>query len=159
MAPRTVCAGFWLLVLSSPGSAWAEDPFCLDPRTRLPEETATRELSRMIEAADPEAMRVVVGRWYSETRNPATGQISYLYQTFEPSGLYSYANRVCGVGGCSDYRGVGQFGVRSIGPGAIFGLMTISDLQRDHVCMPLQGRLQGRDTFVTSGGATWQRAR
>lgn len=150
-----VVLGF--LTLAVP--AWAAEDFCIDPRTRAVDPRSTQALRQMLQNADRQAMQQMSGTWYLEQPSPATNQISYLYQTFEQNGLYSYQNRVCGPVGCSDYQGTGLFALRATGDGAYSGVIMVSDLHRNHQCTGLSGRFDGAGNFVAGDGAPWQRAR
>ena len=140
--------------------ALAQNAYCTDPSTRQVDPGATATFQQMAQSADQTLMQRLVGVWYAEIRSPATNQIDYHYQSFEPGGLYRYQSKVCGglANMCSDYEGTGMYAVRQQGDSGFFGMITVSDLNRDHQCVGLNGRLldQGRftDNAGTVGGAS-----
>jgi hypothetical protein len=107
--------------------------YCLDPNTSQIDSRATAAWQQLVGQADPQVMEMLVGVWYRELRSPATNQVDYLYQTFEPGGLCQYRDKVCGgmTNACLDYQGTGRFAARQQGDGSFFGLIVVSDLRRD----------------------------
>ena len=155
-----VRAGWVILgLLAAACPALADEDFCIDPRTRAVDPRGTQALRQMLQAADRQAMQQISGTWYLEQNSPDTHQVSYLYQTFERNGLYSYQNRVCGAAGCSDYQGTGLYGLRATGDGGYAGVIMVSDLRRNHQCSGLFGRFDADGSFISGDGALWRRAR
>lgn len=139
----------------SAGPALAREDFCLN-RDGSRNNTATKGYRAIENNRNENLMRRIDGTWRSRTDNPFTGQISFLWQTFEgrgaQSGVYSYYNVVCDRNGqnCSRaYQGVGLWAVQ--GSRTNFnGMRIVSDLDLDHFCQLLSGRLSNNNDVWTT---------
>lgn len=137
--------------------AVAREDFCLNANGSV-NKRATKGY-RDIEANRNEAtMRRINGVWFSQARNPFTGQISLLWQVYEgrgaQSGLYSYFNRVCDASGtfCSNFEGTGLWAVQGT-VRRFSGMRIVSDLRLDHFCQLIDGRLSdSNDVWTVSTG-------
>lgn len=152
-AVAALCLGLTLL------PAAAADDYCVNPSTGQVDQRATAQFRQLDRSPDARFMRVLAGRWYSEVGSPSTGQISRLLQSFARNGLYDYANQVCTSFGCSVYQGTGLHAVRRRTSTAFVGLIIVSDLNRNHQCVGLSGRVVNADTIALVGGGIMRRVR
>lgn len=150
-----------LLVLAVAAEAAAQsEAYCIDPYTRSLDPRSTAALRQAMQQPDPQVMQALAGTWYVERRSP-TGQVGQQYWTFEPNGLFQYRDRTCSpaTGVCSDNQGAGMIGVQGTGNGTYSGVMMISDMNRNHQCLPTGGRFVDSGTMVGSDGTPWRRVR
>ena len=140
--------------------AYAQNDVCVDPQTGAIDQRATEGWQQFQAAASAEAMRAMTGVWYGEIRSPATGQIDYHYNSFEPNGLYQYQSRVCSSDGlCSDYSGHGFWATQSGDNQTLVTMTIVSDLSRTNVCSLSYGRFVGPATVQDTNGLTWSKVR
>jgi len=152
-----------LLVLTlaaiAPSEALAQDAYCINPSTRQVDPRGTAAWQQLAQQADPRVMQMLVGTWRYEVRAPATNQIEYHADIYEPGGLYQYRSKVCGgmANSCFDYQGTGLYAARQLADGSFFGMIIVSDLNRDHQCGSLSGRFTDQNTIVNSTGGISRR--
>ncbi len=142
-----------------PGVAIAREDYCLNPTTKQIDRRATQAYRKLQSQSDQAMMNRLSGTWLSITPSPATNQVSYLYETFTPLGLYSYVNFVCTMQNtfCSRYDGTGLYAVRANSRSAFFGTKIVSDVRTlDHACLGLNGTFLNRNT-IAAGTARWNR--
>lgn len=151
-----------LAVVTAATPALAREDFCLNANgSRNP--TATNGYRQIERTRNEATMRRINGIWFSQTRNPFTGQISYLWETFEgrgaQAGLYSYANIVCDSAVCSRwYEGTGLWAVKG-GVRKFSGMMIVSDLNLDHFCRLVDGSLsESNAVWTNAAGGVLRRA-
>ena len=146
-----------LLALAVP--AYGQNDVCRDQNGNI-DQNATEGWQQFQANANSQAMQQMVGNWYNELPNPATGQLAQRYETLEPSGLLTMTTRVCVNGqACSDYPAQG-FWAAQVDPNGTLTIMTIvSDTQVTDFCGLAQSVFQGPATMQTSQGFTWQRSR
>ena len=161
MAFRAALVAVALAVGAGPTLA-AED-FCKNADGSI-NQTATRGYRQIEANRNEKTMKRINGIWFSQTRNPFTGQVSYLWEVYEGkganAGLYSYWNTVCDSIGCSRwYQGTGLWAVQG-GAKKFSGMRIVSDLSRDHFCQLIDGALSDSNAvWTTSGGGVYRRAR
>ena len=143
-------------ILAAP-PALAREDFCLNANGSL-NKIATKGYRKIEKNRNEQLMRRIHGQWFSQSQNPFTGQRSYLWQTYEGrgvrSGLFSYFNRVCDANNqfCSEFEGVGLWAVQGR-TNNFSGMRIVSDLQLDHFCQLIDGRLSnGGDVWTTKDG-------
>ncbi|RXF74065.1 hypothetical protein [Hansschlegelia zhihuaiae] len=153
-----LCAASTLLLGAlAPGPAAAREDFCLNANGSV-NKTATRGYRKIEDDRNENLMRRIHGVWFNQTRNPFTGQISHMWEYYEGrprsrAGLYAYCNIVCDANNqfCSRFQGVGLWAVQ--GKATKFnGMRIVSDLQRDHFCQILEGRISNNNDIWTSPG-------
>jgi hypothetical protein len=139
------------------GPALAQDVYCL--RQGQVDQQTTLQLRQLIQNPDPRIMGLMAGTWYSETYT--RNQVSYLYSTYEPNGLWSYQNRVCGglANTCSDYQGTGMFGGVALAGGLISLVIAYSDLNVSHACTGSVVQPLPDGTLRDSNGGIWRKVR
>lgn len=153
-----LCAASTLLLGAlAPAPAAAREDVCLNANGSV-NKTATRGYRAIENNRNEKLMRRINGVWFSQTRNPFTGQMSHLWEFYEGrgvrAGLYSYCNLVCSQGdpNCvfgSRFQGVGLWAVQ--GRATRFnGMRIVSDLQRDHFCQILEGRISNNNGIWTN---------
>lgn len=151
-----------MLVLGS-GLASAAEDYCLVPHTKTKDARATATFQRLERIANPKLMGLLTGTWFHQIRSPGTNQIDNQYQIFQRNGLFSYVDFVCDGQNrnCSRYDGIGLFAVVAQ-PGqanGFTGLLDVSDLNRDHLCVGLSGRFLDASTFVDASNIVSRRVR
>ena len=132
---------------------------CLTPDGQV-EPTATQGWQQALQNSDPRAMQFLAGRWYNQTRNPGTGQISHLVFAYEADGGMTYANDVCGPdnANCSHYEGYGMYAAQWQGQDSISIFTNISDMSRSSFCSLSALRFLDQDRAAgPDGQVAWQR--
>ena len=117
------------------------------------------QFQRMLARTDPRVTQLLTGTWYSETRSPATGQISYSYQTYERNGLWGYRNRVCGGPLCSNYEGTGLYTGFVQGDGSLNVMIAYSDQRVSNGCTASVVRLVAPGVLRDSNGGISRKIR
>lgn len=150
---KAVSAALTVWLASGPASA--REDFCYKPRTQQIDKKATKAYREFAKKQNEKLMQNLSGVWFLRTDSPSTGQISLLWQTFEPNGLYSYYNEVCTAQcpfGPTIVNGVGVYTLRGDAKGFL-GSKIVSDTgSLDHACLSLNGRLtNNRNTWVVPG--------
>ena len=120
------------------------------------EPTATQGWQQALANSDPRAVQFMTGRWYNETRNTYTGQISKMVYTYEATQGLTYDNEVCdGNGqGCHRYQGYGMYAVQWQGEGALLLFTNISDMSRNSFCSMGTLRFMDENRAVGPDGQT-----
>jgi len=138
------------------GPALAQNDVCVDPQSGMVNQTATDGWHQFQAAASREAMQALAGVWYGEIRSPATGQIDYHYNSFEPNGLYQYQSKVCSSDGlCSDYQGHGFWATQQGADQTLVTMTIVSDLSRTNLCGISYARFVGPQALQDTNGVTW----
>lgn len=117
------------------------------------------QFQRLLARPDPRVTQLMTGTWYSETRSPATGQVSYSYQSFERNGLWGYRNRVCGGPLCSNYEGTGLYAGIVQGDGSINLLIAFSDQRVTNGCTASVVRLVAPGVLRDANGGISRKVR
>ena len=155
------CTLFALMIAATAASsAMAQDAYCINPSTRQIDPQGTAAWQQLAQQVSPRVMQMLVGNWRYEVRSPATNQVEYHTDIYEPGGLYRYLSKVCGGmgNGCLDYQGTGLYAARQLADGSFFGMIIVSDLNRNHQCGSLSGRFTDQNTIVGSTGGVSRRA-
>ncbi|MFC3690789.1 hypothetical protein [Chenggangzhangella methanolivorans] len=156
---KGLAAALVAVVASTP--ALAREDFCLNSDGSI-NKTATKGYRKIEDNRSAGTMKRINGIWFSQTRNPFTGQVSYLWEVYEgrgaQAGLYSYWNTVCDQIGCSRwYQGTGLWAVQGT-VRRFSGMRIVSDLERDHFCQLLDGALSDNNSiWTTAAGAQYRR--
>lgn len=150
-----------LAVVTASAPALAREDFCLNSNGSINRE-ATNGFRKIDKNRNEATMRRINGIWFSATRNQFTGEISYLWETFEgrgaQSGLYSYANIVCGSVCGRWFEGTGLWAVQG-GVRKFSGMLIVSDLQLDHFCKLIGGGLsESNAVWTNQAGGVLRRA-
>lgn len=145
-------AAFLLLLAATAAPAMAQTDVCIKRGTNGVDQKATAAWREMESRKDPQFMATMAGTWYAETQSPQTGQVSYLYLTYQSNGIVDYQNRVCNGGYCNDYAGHGLFAGFFLGNGRYTSMSIISDLNRDRECTGSTGRFLNDTTIEDSNG-------
>lgn len=141
--------------LAAAAPALAQNDVCVDPQSGMVNQTATDGWRQFQAAASRDAMQALAGVWYGEIRSPATGQIDYHYNSFEPNGLYQYRSRVCGPDGlCSDYEGHGFWATQQSPDQTLVTMTIVSDLSRTSLCGMSYARFVAPQILQDTGGVT-----
>ena len=153
------CTLLALVIAAAAASrAMAQDAYCINPSTRQVDPQGTAAWQQLAQQTDPRIMQMLVGSWRYELRSPGTNQVEYHTDIYEAGGLYRYLSRVCSGTGCNDYQGTGLYAARQLADGSFFGMIIVSDLNRNHQCGSLSGRFTDPNTIVNSTGGVSRRA-
>lgn len=156
---RRIAFVFLPMVLALSGTAVAQTDICIKRGTNGMDKDATAAWREMEARKDPRFMEAMAGVWSSEVRSPQTGQVSYLFLSYQENGIVDYQNRVCSATGCNDYAGHGLYAGFFLGNGRYTAMSILSDLNRDRECTGSTGRFVNDRTIEDSSGNRLTRVR
>lgn len=143
-----------VLMLASP--VLAQNDVCYDERGNYaPDVTAGWQAFQANAQAD--AMQRLIGTWYTEIPNADASATAYIYQTYEPSGLFTAQVRTCDVMGlCRDDPAHGFWAAQQDAQGVITTMSVTSNTRMSNYCSLGQAVVEG-NLLRNNAGQTWQR--
>ena len=164
MRPAKVCVLVSALAAALPAAAQNQslpgrmNDACVNQVNGAYDAIASADWQARFMRSDQNAIRRMVGVWYSETPSPATGQIAYQWQSFQPNQIWDYRTRTCGsTGMCSEAYGTGMYAAETQADGSLFVTTNFSDNIRRNACSGVPVRFLDQNTLQTRSGSISRR--
>ncbi len=145
------------LLAASSHFAHAQNDVCMDNNGNI-NQSVTEGWQRFQANANPQTMQMLVGTWYSERPNPATGQVEYRNTILEPNGLFTVQSKVCSGNNsyCSDFPGHGFWAAQPQNGGVVI-FSIYSDTAHTNYCNFTQFQMPDQSTLQDNTGFSLRR--